>query len=129
DALYVSKHTGAPVVFDNLHHRINPTTLPDGTALPERDALAACLATWPAGQTPKIHYSDERRQDDPPRSKSKSARARRTPRGAHADYVDPEEFSRFLDRAAGLQFDVMFEAKAKELAAARVMASLRERAA
>ena len=129
DALYVSEHTGAPVVFDNLHHRINPTALPDGSALPERDALAACLATWPAGQTPKIHYSDERGQDEPPRGKSKNARPRRTPRGAHADYVDPEEFARFLHRAAGLQFDVMFEAKAKELAAARVMAYLRERAA
>jgi hypothetical protein len=43
--------------------------------------------------------------------------------------VDPEAFAAFLDRAAGLEFDVMFEAKAKELAAARVMAYLRERAA
>ena len=129
DALYVSRHTGVPVVFDNLHHRVNPTTLPDGTLLGEREALEACLATWPAGQTPKIHYSDERGESEPPRGKSKGALPRRAPRGAHADYVDPEAFAAFLDRAVGLEFDVMFEAKAKELAAARVMAYLRERAA
>jgi UV DNA damage endonuclease len=117
------------VVFDNLHHRINPTILPNGNLLDEREALAACLATWPAGQVPKIHYSDERGQDEPPRGKAKNARPRRAPRGAHADYVDPEAFAAFLDRAAGLEFDVMFEAKAKELAAARVMAYLRDRAA
>jgi UV DNA damage endonuclease len=129
DALLVSKRTGAPVVFDNLHHRINPTILPNDKLLDEREALAACLATWPAGQVPKIHYSDERGLDEPPRGKAKNARPRRAPRGAHADYVDPEAFAAFLDRAAGLEFDVMFEAKAKELAAARVMAYLRERAA
>jgi UV DNA damage endonuclease len=129
DALYVSRRTGVPVVFDNLHHRLNTTLLPDGTHFPERDALEACLATWPEGQTPKIHYSDERGEDEPPAGKAKGARSRRAPRGAHANFIDPVEFAAFLDRAAGLDFDVMFEAKAKELAAARVITYLRERAA
>ncbi len=34
----------------------------------------------------------------------------------HADYVNPFEFLMFLSRAQGLDFDVMLEAKGKDLA-------------
>jgi hypothetical protein len=39
--------------------------------------------------------------------------------------VDPAAFSDFLNRMDDLNFDVMFEAKAKELAVVRVMDYLR----
>ncbi len=128
DALFVSRETGVPVVFDNLHHRVNSSELPTGGLLDERDALQMCLQTWPEGQTPKIHYSDQRTGEITVRVKGKGTRQQAASVGAHADYVDPAEFASFLARTAGLpDFDVMFEAKAKELAALRVLEYLRDR--
>lgn len=127
DALYVHRYTGVPIVFDNLHNRVNPSVLEDGSALDERDALALCLATWPAGQTPKTHYSDQRVGEVQIRMKGKGVRTQQASQGAHADYVDPHEFAAYLKRMHGLpDFDVMFEAKAKDLAAARVINHLRD---
>lgn len=123
DVLAVHAATGAPVVFDNLHHALNPT--PD---LPERAALAAALATWPAEQIPKTHYSD--RRTDPSTVKRNGVIKQVAPsRGAHADYVDPARFAAYAQAAQGLpDFDVMFEAKAKDLAVRRVMAYLADHA-
>jgi UV DNA damage endonuclease len=116
DVLEVHAATGAPVVFDNLHHTLNPTA-----GLPERAALAAALATWPAGQTPKTHYSD--RRTEPIEVKRKGmVKLTKPSYGAHADYVDPARFAAYRQAAQGLpDFDVMFEAKAKDLAVRRVM--------
>ena len=113
--LELHRRTGARVVWDILHHHCHD---PDG--IPDREALEAALATWPAGVTPKIHYStpktalEERRRKD----------GRRVVREwvlpqlrAHADLIDPIAFRQFLDStAAGLDFDVMLEAKGKDLA-------------
>ena len=45
--------------------------------------------------------------------------------GAHAEYVDPAEFARFLDLAPDeVEFDCMLEAKAKDLALFRVRDAL-----
>lgn len=127
DVLYVSGQTGVPVVFDNLHHRVNPSTLPgEDTPLDETQALRLCLETWPAGQRPKIHFSDQRTEDVQVRVKGKGVRTQAASTGAHADYVDPAGFLAFIERAGGMAFDVMFEAKAKELAVVRVMDYLRE---
>jgi UV DNA damage endonuclease len=121
EALFISGETGVPVVFDNLHNRVNPSsTLPD-----ERDSLERALGTWSSGQTPKIHYSDQRTEPVSVRVKGKGVRMQAATAGAHADYVDPEAFTEFLERSSGLEFDVMFEAKAKEQAAARVIEYLR----
>jgi UV DNA damage endonuclease len=122
EALFISGHTGVPVVFDNLHHRVNPSpSLRREGPMTEREGLELALATWPAGQTPKIHYSDQRTEPVQVRVKGKGTRTQAPSPGAHADYVDPARFAAFLDAMHGLTFDVMFEAKAKELAAARVM--------
>jgi UV DNA damage endonuclease len=124
DVLAVHAATGAPVVFDNLHHALNPT--PD---LPERAALAAALATWPADQTPKTHYSD--RRTDPIEVKRNGVIKLVKPSpGAHADYVDPARFAAYRQAAQDLpDFDVMFEAKAKDLAVRRVLDYLAAHAA
>jgi len=128
DALFISRETGVPVVFDNLHHRVKPSpSLAGDGEMGEREALEACLGTWPAGQVPKIHYSDQRVEDVVVRLKGKGTRTQRPTAGAHADYVDPAAFALFLNRMRGLRFDVMFEAKAKELAAVRVIRYLGER--
>lgn len=120
DVLAIHAATGVPVVFDNLHHALNPTP-----GLDERAALAACLATWPADQPPKIHYSDRRTEPVEVRVKGRPPRLQPPSRGAHADYIDAPRFAAFLAAAGGLpDFDVMFEAKAKDLAVQRVMAYL-----
>jgi UV DNA damage endonuclease len=47
---------------------------------------------------------------------------------AHADLIDPIAFERFLrETAAGLEFDVMLEAKAKDLALLRLREQLAAR--
>ncbi|MBM4457494.1 MAG: UV DNA damage repair endonuclease UvsE [Chloroflexi bacterium] len=113
DTLWVHERTGIRLVFDNLHHRLNN---PDGR--PPRAALADCLATWPAGVRPKIHFStprtewlvEEQRGSLPPR-------VRQARWQHHADYVNPFEFIDLLRQAEGLRpFDVMLEVRAKDLA-------------
>ena len=126
EVLYISTQTGVPVVFDNLHHEVNPSPAPSGDDnLLELDALELCLKTWPTGQTPKIHYSEQRIEPVQVRVKGKGVRTQSPSRGAHADYIDPFRFAAFLNSASHLAFDVMFEAKAKELAAVRVLDYLR----
>jgi UV DNA damage endonuclease len=113
DTLWVHERTGIRLVFDILHHRLNN---PDGR--PSRDALAACLATWPADVQPKIHFSSPRTEwlvdvgDG-----SQPAEVRQTRWNYHSDYVNPFEFIDFLRMAEGLRtFDVMLEVRAKDLA-------------
>jgi UV DNA damage endonuclease len=126
EALQISRETGVPVVFDNLHHRVNPSPSFRGEGgMGEREAMELALATWPHGQIPKIHYSDQRMGEVQVRVKGKGTRMQAAARGAHADYIDPEAFADFLLRMEDLQFDVMFEAKAKELAAVRVIEYLK----
>ena len=107
DVLALSERTGLRVVWDVLHHHCND---PDGMS--DREALAGALATWPAGVTPKIHYSSPRL--DVTNGKLPQLRA-------HADLVDPIGFERFIRDVAGERdFDVMLEAKAKDLALLRL---------
>jgi UV DNA damage endonuclease len=124
--LDLHRRTGAKVVWDILHHHCND---PDG--VPDREALELALATWPAGVTPKIHYST------PKTAMEERARrvGRRVERSwilpqlrAHADLIDPIGFEHFLrETAAGLELDVMLEAKAKDLALLRLRAQLAAR--
>jgi UV DNA damage endonuclease len=113
DTLWVHERTGIRLVFDNLHHRLNN---PDGRSA--RDALAACLATWPADIRPKIHFSSPRTEwlveggdSDQP------TEVRQTRWNYHSDYVHPFEFIDFMRMAESLRsFDVMLEVRAKDLA-------------
>ena len=105
-------------MWDVLHHHCND---PDGLAT---------VRHWPRrsppGQTgtPKIHYSSPRLDVEERRVR----RGRRVERQlvlpqlrAHADLVDPIGFERFLRDVAGERdFDVMLEAKAKDLALLRL---------
>jgi UV DNA damage endonuclease len=103
------------VVWDILHHHCH-----DPDRIPDREALALALATWPAGVTPKIHYSTPKTAVEEVRRRVGRRVERRLvlPQlRAHADTIDPIAFEHFLtETAAGLDFDVMLEAKAKDLA-------------
>ena len=123
--LELHKRTGLRVVWDILHHHCND---PDG--IPDREALELALATWPDGVRPKIHFSspktamEERRR----RVGRKVERSWVLPQlRAHADVIDPIAFEAFLRDAAGLDFDVMLEAKAKDLALLRLRDQLAAR--
>jgi UV DNA damage endonuclease len=123
DVLDVSRRTEIPVVWDVLHHHCH-----DPAGIPDREALELALATWPPGVTPKIHYSSPRTAVEERRRRN----GRRMERSlvlpqlrAHADLVDPIGFEHFVrETAAGLRFDVMLEAKAKDLALLRLREQL-----
>ena len=121
DTLWIHARTGVRLVFDNLHHHnLNPE------GVPLRDALAACLATWPAHVRPKVHFSSPRtemrvaEQQDP--ATGRRVQLLQAPIWTrHSDYVHPFEFIAFLRETAGLRpFDVMLEAKGKDLALLRL---------
>ncbi|MBI5103747.1 MAG: UV DNA damage repair endonuclease UvsE [Solirubrobacterales bacterium] len=113
--LGLSERIGRPVVWDILHHHCN-----DPDRIPDREALELALATWPAGVVPKIHYSTPKTAVEEVRKKVGRRVERRLvlPQlRAHADTIDPIGFEHFVtETAAGLDFDVMLEAKAKDLA-------------
>ena len=111
EVLGLSSRTGLRVVWDAHHHACLD---PDG--IPEREALKLALATWPAGVTPKVHYSSP---------KTAIEGSRLPPRSAHADLIDPFAFDRFLrDVVHGTRVDVMLEAKGKDLALLRLREEL-----
>ena len=147
DALRVHALCGIRVVFDNLHHFCNNPSLENPLEnqsereSSERDsdesgrlsmcqALTCALATWPAHQTPKIHYSSPRTESqEGARKNGKSGKmetyAMPPENRLHADYINPMEFLYFLEKAQGLRpFDVMVEAKAKDLAVLKLKKDL-----
>lgn len=126
DVLSIAERCGVPVAWDVLHHRCN-----DRERIPDAEALQLALATWPAGVVPKIHFSSPRLDV----SERKVRRGRRVERRfvlpelrAHADLIDPIAFEAFL-REVGPErdFDIMLEAKAKDLALLRLREQLEAR--
>jgi UV DNA damage endonuclease len=90
----VYQKIGIPITFDYLHNKCNPSTLD------EKEALSLCLSSWTSGVTPITHYSDSRRVYE-------DQTCRET---AHSDWIwgDVETY--------GMDFDIEFEVKMKDLA-------------
>lgn len=126
DVLGLSERSGLRIVWDALHHRCY-----DPDRIPVAEALKRALATWPADQVPKIHYSSPRTAIEERKTKNGRRVERRPvlpPLRAHADLIDPIGFEDFLrGPAAGRDFDLMLEAKAKDLALLRLRGQLEER--
>ena len=124
DALAVHEMTGVRLVFDHQHYWcLNPERLP------LRDVVARFLRTWPAGERPKVHYSSPRTEMREVRRKNRATGKTETSVlppvwTGHADFVNPFEFALFLRQVEGLTFDVMLEAKAKDLALLRLRRDL-----
>ena len=117
DVLWVHRRTGIPVVLDTLHHRCHN---PDG--IPQLDALKIALATWPEDICPKIHVSS-------PRTAVRTlyrdgeARVQMPLPHQHSDFLHPFEVVDLLQAAVSAQlrsFDIMLEAKAKDVALLRL---------
>lgn len=109
DVQAIHVRSGVPLVFDTLHHDVlNPERISP------REALAYCLGTWPVGVRPKVHFSSPRTELRP---MGANGRIKMPSWTEHADCVNPFEFIRFMEMARGLgAFDVMLEAKARDLA-------------
>ena len=95
----IYKKIGIPIVFDYHHHQFCTG------GLSEQEALEMALSTW-GDIKPVTHYSESRRDEQ----EDKTIRVQ-----AHSDYVyDKIEMY-------GNDFDIMVEAKAKELAVDRYL--------
>jgi UV DNA damage endonuclease len=114
DVLDLHRRLGVRVVFDWHHHRCNPASRLSDPA----EALAEAYATWPAAVRPKVHLSSPRTAFD--------AKGRAPRLDQHADFVTPWDLLDVL-RAAPGAVDVMLEAKAKDLAALRLRAQMRQK--
>ncbi len=118
DILRVHQATGVRLIFDYLHHMLNN---PEGLAL--RPSLEACLHTWQDRGRPKIHFSSPRTEmREVARKESGRKLTELLPPDytGHSDYINPFEFTLFIGETTGLEFDIMLEAKAKDLALLRL---------
>ena len=96
DGIY--KRIGIPIVFDYHHHMLHPG------GQTEQEALELALSTWPDDIVPVVHYAESRSvEQGNPKIKPQ----------AHSDYV----YGPINDY--GNRFDIMIEAKHKELAVQR----------
>lgn len=124
DVLTLSGRIGRPVVWDVLHHYCL-----DPELIPGAEALDLALRTWPRDVKPKIHFSSPR-SDVVERKRTLQGRTVRTvmmpPMRAHADLIDPIAFAAFMSNVppSFRPFDVMLEAKAKDLALLRLREQL-----
>jgi UV DNA damage endonuclease len=98
DVLSIGESEGIPVVFDNLHHQVNP----DNTHS-DIEWITACANTWKQSDGfPKLHYSQ---QDDGKRP------------GAHSATLDVDRFFQFYKQLPTQDVDIMVEVKDKNLSA------------
>lgn len=124
DTLWIHERTGVPLVFDHQHFWcLNP----EGLAM--RATVERMLATWPEGVRPKVHFSSPRTELRELKRKDPKTRKVTTKLVApvwtgHADFVHPFEFVGFMRATEGLSFDVMLEAKVKDLALIRLRLDL-----
>lgn len=94
DCLWISKEVNIPVVFDNLHHDINPSLCD----IPIHILMDEVVKTW-GDKKPKFHYS----QQDPLKRK-----------GAHSQTINLDQFiADYESFYQGIDVDLMLEVKDK----------------
>lgn len=147
DVLWIHDRCGVPLIFDYQHFWcLNP----EGLDL--RHTLERVTASWPQGVRPKIHFSSprtelreiKRKVTDKDRAAMKADAPAKGPLTrevvkptsrfktvllppiwtGHADFTNPFEFATFMRTAQGLDFDVMLEAKTKDLSLLKLRGDL-----
>ena len=124
DVLKIHSRTGVRLIFDLQHFWcLNPE------GLPLRPTFEKFLASWPAGVRPKMHFSSPRTEMREVTRLDKKSGKKKTVLQApiwtgHAAYNHPFEFISFMRDMAAFEFDVMLEAKAKDLALLRLRQDL-----
>ncbi len=128
DTLRIHAQTGIRLIFDHQHH----SCINDGT-LTHEEACCAVLETWGGNGRPKIHFSSPRTENrlvsrlDKESGKKKDFEAAPLAR-QHADMIDAATFipfARAVRQTCGIEFDVMCEAKSKDLAVLALKEELR----
>lgn len=94
----IGESEGIPVVFDNLHHKVNPENTRS-----EIEWISACRNTWKTQDgRQKIHYSQQNMDKR---------------LGSHSSTLDVDEFLQFYKGLAKHDIDIMVEVKDKNLSA------------
>lgn len=107
DVLEISRELNIPVVFDNLHHELNPCNLKF------QEILLLVKNTWKAKDGPvKFHYSDS---DSEKRG------------GAHSKFVVTKNFLDYIEKISAIEADIMLEVKDKEISALKCVFCLHEK--
>ncbi len=100
EVLAISKIANIPVVFDNLHHKLNP---PPENKLSPFEWIELCNKTWKSEDgVQKIHYSQT---------------ANNYKNGAHSKYIESTQFLSFYNNLKNKNIDIMLEVKDKNLSA------------
>lgn len=101
EVLAIGRLLDIPVVYDNLHHAINP----GNDSHDDRYWIEKCRETWKAGDgAQKIHYAEQHPMKHP---------------GAHSDTINLEKFRTFLKTIEGVDVDIMLEVKDKNISAVK----------
>jgi UV DNA damage endonuclease len=101
DVLKIGRNLSIPVVFDNLHNKINPS--PEVKS--EFCWIEECRKTWKEKDGhQKIHYS----QENPLKN-----------RGAHSETIRIKEFISFYEKLKNENTDIMLEVKDKNISAVK----------
>jgi UV DNA damage endonuclease len=108
DVLKICKTLNTPMVLDVHHHRC----LSDGEKL--EDILEDVFDTWMGeASPPKVHFSS-------PKNGEKDRK--------HSDYINTHDFIEFIElcKPIGKDFDVMLEAKQKDIALYKLVSDIKE---
>jgi UV DNA damage endonuclease len=100
EVLSISNRANIPVVFDTLHHKLNP---PKNNYLDQFQWIERCNETWnEIDGKQKIHYSQS---------------ANNYKNGAHSKYIKAIQFLDFYNNLKNKDIDIMLEVKDKNLSA------------
>jgi UV DNA damage endonuclease len=109
DVLGIASVIHAPVIFDNLHHKLNPC---DGDK-DEFEWIEECKNTWNREDgLQKIHYSQQNPVKKP---------------GSHSDTISVDIFEGFYRQLGREDIDIMLEVKDKNLSAVKCINVTRNR--
>ncbi len=128
DVLDTHDRCGVPLIFDYQHFWCNN---PEGLDLAY--TVERFLRSWPDGVRPKIHYSTPNTSLREIKRKNRTTGKLETHLQqpiwtGHADFVNPFEFATFMRMVTpsedAIPFDIMLEAKSKDLALLRLRRDL-----
>lgn len=106
EVLEIGKKLNMPVVFDNLHNKVNPSPIEKS----EVCWIEECRKTWKDDDgKQKIHYSQQDRLKRP---------------GGHSETIQIDEFINFFNSLENNDIDIMLEVKDKNLSAIKCINSV-----
>jgi len=106
DVLAIGKALKIPVVFDNLHHAINPSSASQAI----NEWITDCAKTWlKKDGIQKIHYSQQ-------------AQGKRA--GSHSETIDLPAFLRLYKTLPSTDLDIMLEVKDKNMSALKCIQAI-----